>query len=367
MKLANLIDQLAEISSTQWGMFTTSQAKAIGVTPQQLARLANLGRTTRVRHGIYLMESARPDRYTNFRAAWLAMDPTLPVADRLKLEDPGIFCGRSAAFLHGLGNATANDLELAFGARKQSRQRDVTYRLRKYTMRDWMFVGGIPVTKPLVTVRDHATGHVDRAIMLDVMRSAQSHPRINATKLKSIAETYCKYYGFSNGTEFLQSAREFDGEAARNDFLAGHLAATEAASPSKEFDADIQRVTYGSPKTEVRNAPVASPAPALVGATPVPQDSQESAAAMVANVSPQTESLVNSTGESLDTTSFASNDVAEDPADVSYADTFTESYGVPSRSAGEVDSGVGTGSDTDDPDQGAVTKLRNFFGFGRKR
>ena len=46
---------VAEFGAEQWGLITSAQARALGVTAVQMKRLADRGALDRVHHGIYRM------------------------------------------------------------------------------------------------------------------------------------------------------------------------------------------------------------------------------------------------------------------------------------------------------------------------
>lgn len=69
------MDLVAGIAAGQWGMFTTAQAAAVGVSRLEVARLVDAGLVRRIRQGVYVMPGVPSDAFEDVRAEWLATDP----------------------------------------------------------------------------------------------------------------------------------------------------------------------------------------------------------------------------------------------------------------------------------------------------
>ena len=50
-----VVELVAGIAAGQWGMFTTAQAAAVGVSRLEVARLVEAGLVRRVRQGVHVM------------------------------------------------------------------------------------------------------------------------------------------------------------------------------------------------------------------------------------------------------------------------------------------------------------------------
>ena len=74
MSSTKVAAQVSDLASNQWGLLTTTQAEAEGVSRLQLARLADAGVIERVDRGIYGIPAAMDER-TELRAAWLSLEP----------------------------------------------------------------------------------------------------------------------------------------------------------------------------------------------------------------------------------------------------------------------------------------------------
>lgn len=53
MKSTEALRALADVTACQWGMVTTAQAAALGVSRLMLSRLAEAGHLERLAHGVY--------------------------------------------------------------------------------------------------------------------------------------------------------------------------------------------------------------------------------------------------------------------------------------------------------------------------
>lgn len=75
MKLIEAIRAVNDISSSQRGLFTSAQARMLGVERYALSRLEGLGNIERLAKGIYRMGGSPSTREEDVLAAWLSIDP----------------------------------------------------------------------------------------------------------------------------------------------------------------------------------------------------------------------------------------------------------------------------------------------------
>ena len=201
--------ELSDVASEQWGMFTSAQAKALGVTAQQVARLANSEVVERLRHGVYRLGGVPEDPRTPLRAAWLALEPARVAGERYNDLEPGVVSHRSAAWAHGLGDLEADDLEFSVPVRRQSRRRDTRFHLRNLDPEDWELIDGLPVTTVGATVRDLAQAGIDGGHLAGVVRDALVDTHTDLHALAKALRPYAHQYGSRLG----------DGEAFVEDLL----------------------------------------------------------------------------------------------------------------------------------------------------
>ena len=75
MKLIEAIRAVNDIASSQRGLFTSAQAKALGVERYALSRLEGLDSIERLAKGVYRMGGSPSTREEDVLAAWLSIDP----------------------------------------------------------------------------------------------------------------------------------------------------------------------------------------------------------------------------------------------------------------------------------------------------
>ena len=173
---------LGAVAAEQWGLFTTAQAERVGVSSQQLARLAGQGVIERVRHGVYRVAGAPPAVVDHVRTAWLALRPADTATQRLAGERAGgsgagtgemeVVSHRTAAALYGLGDLDSDRAEFTVPSRRQSRDPDVRFHLATLGAREWTVVDGLPVTTVERTLVDLARDHLDGGHLAGVVRDA---------------------------------------------------------------------------------------------------------------------------------------------------------------------------------------------------
>jgi hypothetical protein len=186
--------RLAEIAAGQWGLVTTAQAGALGVSSQSVAKLAGNGSLERLGHGVYRVAGVPMDPLDELRAAWLGLEPARTAGDRLADEIPDVVSDRSAAVLFGFGDVEADVHEFTVAARRQTRRDDVRFHRRKLGSRDWTLHAGLPATTPAVTIRDLAASNLDvdhlAAVVRDVLLASAAEPDVVAEVLRPFADAY---------------------------------------------------------------------------------------------------------------------------------------------------------------------------------
>ncbi len=175
---------IAEVSDSQWGMVTSAQARARGVTHMNLVRLEQSGDLIRVAHGVYRDAGAPADEHEQIRAAWLAADPTKLAHERLD-DDPisAVVSGRSAAELHGIGDLPADVHELTTPTRRQTQRDDLRYRIRLLPSQDITVRDGLALTTRERTIADLVEEREDLSLVADVLRDAARQSALDTGRL----------------------------------------------------------------------------------------------------------------------------------------------------------------------------------------
>ena len=190
---------LADVAAEQWGLVTTAQARALGVSAQGVARLTDRGALQRMTHGVYRVSGAPPEPLAELRTAWLTLDPSRRAADRLRDPAPAVVSHRSAAGLHGLGDLDADEHEFTTHGRRQSRRPGIRLHRGRVAAGEWTVVDGMPVTTVVRTVADLAAARVDGGHLASVVRDALTVKQVSDQKLSAVLRPYAQRYGVPLG------------------------------------------------------------------------------------------------------------------------------------------------------------------------
>ncbi|MDX2377622.1 type IV toxin-antitoxin system AbiEi family antitoxin domain-containing protein [Microbacterium sp. LRZ72] len=167
MGVTGVVARVSELTARQWGLLTTAQAEAEGITRLQLARLAEAGVIERVERGIYAAPGVS-DSHTPLRAAWLSLAPGMLAEERLTTPTAsGVVSHTSAAALHKVGDLLDDEPEVTVPRRKQSR-RGIRLHRGALAPDEVTIVEGLPVTTPERTVADLLRDGHDPAHIADI-------------------------------------------------------------------------------------------------------------------------------------------------------------------------------------------------------
>lgn len=191
---------LAEVSESQWGMITSAQAAARGVSHMNLTRLAESGDLARVSRGVYRDAGAPSDEYEALRAAWLASDPVKLAYERVAEIPAGVVVsGESAAKLHGIGDLRAMRSEFTTPVRKQTQRSEVHYRTRVLGGRDVTMREGLPVTTIERTIADLVEDRNDLSIIGNALRDGARQFRLDVGRLTELLAPLAERNGHGKG------------------------------------------------------------------------------------------------------------------------------------------------------------------------
>ncbi|WP_203338645.1 type IV toxin-antitoxin system AbiEi family antitoxin domain-containing protein [Nocardioides limicola] len=160
---------LGAIAEQRWGLLTTAQAEAAGVSRQQLSRWSTSGVLERVAQGVYRMAGAPPQDHESIYATWLALGGATSPA-----PTPGVSAvvaaGTTAAIVHGLGDFFLDEIDFIVPARKSTRLPGVKLRVKKLTRDEVFPVNGLPTLTVERTIADLVEQWVDLSLVADVVR-----------------------------------------------------------------------------------------------------------------------------------------------------------------------------------------------------
>ena len=210
MRSRDALRLLAKVTESQWGLVTSAQAGARGVSYMNLTRLVESGDLVRLAQGVYRDVGAPGGQHEELRAAWLATDPAKLAHERLR-ERPctAVVAGESAARLHGIGDLRGMRSEFATPMRKQTQRADVRYRTRVLPSGDVTVREGLPVTTPERTIADLVEDRQDLSIVGDALRDAARRSRLDVDRLADLLAPLAERNGHRKG----------DGEALMQELL----------------------------------------------------------------------------------------------------------------------------------------------------
>lgn len=165
--------QIAQIAADQWGLITTSQAAAVGVSKVLLSRMASSGELERVTHGVYATPAAATDELLETKALWLTLDPARPAYERLEdLPTSGVLSHATAAALHGIGDLLDERVEVTLPRRHRSRRPELRTHRGELEAHEVSRVDGLPVTTAARTIADLVATGNDRDHIATILREA---------------------------------------------------------------------------------------------------------------------------------------------------------------------------------------------------
>lgn len=207
MNSLEAIKALNDVSAYQRGMFTSAQAKRLGVERYMLARLEKGGSVERLVRGVYRMGGAPAVREEDVYATWLSLVPNREPGVSLSIERTPVAMGATSAWLQELGEIGPKPLEFCCGERKQTQREGIVVHKRLLNAADVAYVAGMPVTSPAQTVLDLIDGGEDLSLVAGVLRDALARGLVpDIEELAGEIDRRGWKAGFSHGTglfEFL--------------------------------------------------------------------------------------------------------------------------------------------------------------------
>lgn len=190
MARGTTIRNMGPIAAEQWGLITRSQAERAGVPHATFDRLVDDGDLVeRVAHGVYRLKLAPTPDNLELRAAWLQLAAGTPAWERG--PEQGVVSHRSAAALYGIGDLPADRHEFTLPARRQTRRPDVRLHQRQLEDREWIWLRGLPVTRPARIaddlLRDNEGPEAVAQITADAIRAVYDDPGTFAEALAPYA------------------------------------------------------------------------------------------------------------------------------------------------------------------------------------
>ena len=214
MKAGDALRELTDITANQWGMVTTAQASALGITRLTLSRLAEAGQLERLAHGVYKDAGAPDNEFDGLRAAWLGTEPKRLAEDRISDAAGGVVvASTSAASLNGVGDSWTGRHEFVAPTRRQSQQEGIRFRQRKLTDRDVTIIHGLPAMRIERTLADLLEDLGDQSLVADALGATMKKYSIDVDLLSELLSPLAKRSGFekNDGAALLDRLVEIAG------------------------------------------------------------------------------------------------------------------------------------------------------------
>jgi len=198
MATGRTISRLAPIAADQWGLFTRRQAERADIPHATLDRLvANEDLVERVAHGVYRLKLAPTPDHLGLRAAWLQLAPETPAWERR--PEQGIVSHGSAAALYGIGDLPADRHEFTLPTRRQSRRADVRLHRGRLENGEWIWLRGLPVTKPARIATDLLNDNEGLEAVAQITADAIRAGHDSAARFEEALARHASRFGLRRG------------------------------------------------------------------------------------------------------------------------------------------------------------------------
>lgn len=201
------------VAAGQWGLLTTAQAEAAGVSRSSLARMCERGDLERVGQGVYVLAGAE-DALTALRAAWLSLAPTLTPEERLaEIPVGAVVSHASAAALHKLGDLPHDVAEFIVPELRRTIRAGIRLHQAHPEAADVTMVEGLPVTTIERTVADLLSSrkHGDPEHIARIVGDALIEARLDVDRLADLLEQLASRYKQPDGEAFVTWLVELSG------------------------------------------------------------------------------------------------------------------------------------------------------------
>lgn len=202
MAVAEPWTRLRTLAAEQFGLFTAAQARHHGVHRYLLARHTDRGELFRARHGVYGFtdNTAEAFPYEDWAAQWLALLPSVPIADRRAAPDC-IVSHESAAVIRELGTVVSYGLHLTGPERISVRSPRVhTHRAEIGPAGgEWDIVAGLPVATAGRIVADLAGDDIDGSHQGTVIADAIAAGQLTLSEAGARLDPFAARWGERDG------------------------------------------------------------------------------------------------------------------------------------------------------------------------
>ena len=200
MKTSENINSLQSLSASQWGMFSSAQAQNACVGRTQISRMLSDGRLEKCAPGIYRFTSGEETSFAEIKAYWLAAFPKETAFSRIQKTHPdAIVTGRTAAYMHQLGDMYATPYTFIVEKRKQTRSPMISYQTWQIEDCDIEIIEGLPITKVERTIADLIRMREEQSLVDDVIKDAIRAKTIDSHRLAELLAPFAARNGYKRG------------------------------------------------------------------------------------------------------------------------------------------------------------------------
>lgn len=196
------ISELEQLAASQWGMFTTAQAQALGFRRNQISRMVDSMRAEPMCYGVYRFVAGSEPAHAGLKAAWLSAFPKETAAERLaKKPFDAVVAAETAAAALGAGDFHLSPYTFITAARKQTARKDMRFLGCSLDEADVVMVDGLPTTSFERTVFDLLRIDEDPSLVDGFMRDAARN-RAHAFDFERLSELLgpiASRHGFPEG------------------------------------------------------------------------------------------------------------------------------------------------------------------------
>ena len=212
---SNWKDKLEDLAASQGGLFTAAQAQAIGAQRNQVARLAKRGVVESIDYGVYQFASACEADNVGTKAAWLSLYPKETAYERMRRQPlDAVVRGRTAAFLHGLGDFYPMPFCFAVSKRRQTRRENIRCTEEAVDPCDVVLVDSLPTMTIERTIADLVREGEDPTLLGRVIEdAARAGHDFDVERLAVLLAPLAEKHGYGDGASF---ARALLSENARD-------------------------------------------------------------------------------------------------------------------------------------------------------
>lgn len=183
-------NHLFEILAAQEGLFTTQQAAEAGYSPQLLAHHLGAGRMIRVSRGVYRLVHFPAGDREDLTAVWLWS------------EQQGVISHQTALALHDLSDVLPVQIHLTLSAgwhKRRLRVPDgIVLHYGDITKSERRWVGAVPVTDPLRTLKDCAEHHLSPDLLRAAARDALDRGLVTRDQLAVVDNALASFGGLES-------------------------------------------------------------------------------------------------------------------------------------------------------------------------